>query len=1247
MPKTRQTPHMVSGVKDDDPQFKVGSVCPPKSLDWENPNWDVWLKRWDRYRRTTGLDKMPDSYQVDLLLYTLGEEVEKVLCQLKIKEEHEDKYSYVIERFNSYFTGKVNLVFERSKFFGRRQQPGEPINTFVNDLHQQAQKCKLQPLTDELIMHQLIQGMQDTKLSEALQLEANLTLETAVARAKQAEAVHQQQPVIRGEGPGVIGVTTKVSQGGAKRCGRCGFEKHIRDKCPALDAVCKRCGKKGHFARKCRLRKVQNVQGSEVSEVDDEDGEEYNIGVVKGGHDSRWRVNLEVNGVGVVFRVDTGADVTVISDDLYRSFFQKFRLVLIKDKLFGPGRNPLQIRGKFRASLAYKSKRTEQDIYVICGEQEPLLGKHAIDALKLIKWIGLVDLKDLEKGYPSLFGDIGAVKGECYKIEIDDGVRPFAINAPRRVPLNLKSKVRAELDRLESLGVIEKIDKPTPWVAGMVVVPKKNGEVRICVDYQSLNKAVRRERWILPAVDEILNQLSGAKFFSKLDCRNGYFQIELHPDCKELTTFITPFGRYYYNRMPMGITSAPEVYHKIMTKTLDGMEGVLTLLDDSVVYGRTEEEHDERLRKVLDRLSEKGIVLNKEKCEIGKTRIKFLGHVISDKGIEIDKDKISALVKFPTPNNVQQLRRVLGMSNYYLKFFPQLAAVTAPLRELLSKNSDWVWDSTHDNCFARLKEMLTQAPVLAFFDPTKPIRVAADASVEGLGAVLEQEVTKGCWRPVQFASRRLTDTEKRYSNVEREALGLTWACEKFRDFLVGATFEILTDHRPLVSLLGKKPLQDLTPRIQRFRMRMLPFDYNVRYVKGKEFYVADALSRAPVGLPEADQDILEEESTEFFVREVCSPQVTDIRLRDLQEAQKRDAILQNVVKFLKSTWPEKLDFPYVQFYRVKDSLWMKDNILMYQSRVVVPLERRKEMLEKLHDGHGGENKCRRRAKFSIWWPGIAEDIREKVSKCRQCIEHRVQRAEPLMPTQLPSRPWEMIALDYCKVKGRWYLVAADYYSRYLDIRAVKNMASREAISYLSTLFGLFGIPERIRCDNGTNLISYEMQKFLKGFGVELITNSPKFSQSNGFIESMVKVAKGILLKCSDLNVGLLAHRTTPLENGFSPAELLMGRRLRNTLPMLPENLLPNWPNSKELRRTEKKLKTGMKENFDRRHRVTPLRVLVEGERVWVKDVKKYGVVRNAKMSGLRRYEVTMEDGGVLVRNRRDLIPVSGGTYKEN
>ena len=580
------------------------------------------------------------------------------------------------------------------------------------------------------------------------------------------------------------------------------------------------------------------------------------LGSLGKASENPWTVTLQLDNSPVIFCIDTGAEVTVISDKTWRNL-GKPTLTSPEREMRGPDNHRLVVLGQWNGTLQYSSTQTKETIYVVEGLSKPLVGRPAIKNLQLVTGVSTVS-KTLspQDQFPSLFKGLEQLEGDN-TIRLREGAKPFALSAPRRIAVPVM-KVKDELSNMEKLGVIKRVSEPTDWCAGVVVVPKPDGRVRICVDLTKLNENVLRERHQLPAVGQTLAQLAGGKVFSKLDANSGFWQIPLSPESANLTTFITPFGRFCFQRLPFGISSAPEHFQRRMQEILVDIPGVVCQMDDILVCGKSQEEHDSSLEMVLNRLQKAGLTLNREKCQFSRTSVKFLGHIIDQTGIRPDPDKISAIQKIKPPTCVSDVRRFLGLVNQMSKFIPNLAEITKPLRELLVKSNQWTWDRMQQSSFEAIKDRLTHSPVLAMFDPNLETVVAADASSFGLGAVLQQKQPDGEMKPVSYISRSMTATEQRYAQIEKEALAFTWACERLSDYLLGLKFHIQTDHKPLVPLFSTKNLEELPVRVQRFRLRMMRFEYTISHVRGTGLVIADTLSRAPAPENGPTSDLLQE-----------------------------------------------------------------------------------------------------------------------------------------------------------------------------------------------------------------------------------------------------------------------------------------------------------------------------------------------------------------------------------------------------
>ena len=1060
-------------------------INPPENFTFSKPEeWIKWIKRFERFRQASGLSEKDEPRQIHTLIYTMGGEAEDILSSFRLTEDQGKSYSTVVEKFERYFVKRRNFIFERAKFNRRKQEEGEPVDDFIVDLYRLAQYCNYGTLHDELIRDRIVVGLRSPALSEKLQRDADLTLEKAMQIAREYEAIKKQQTLIRNDfqddksehKPELHYVerrrpfkpkgkprnaTSPTQQQKSKKCTRCGrTPAHGKEQCPAREELCHKCGKKGHFMVMCRTRgAVRTVESTK-------DDEAFMGMVQQSKGSSPWSITLSVNGKPVEFKIDTGADVTVIP----KSVFKKIPDVTLKSPtktLSGTSCRTLQVKGQFTANLNYQDKEATEEVYVVKSLNRSLLGRPAIEALGLVQRVNAVQTKtDLVKQFPKLFEGLGKLEEE-YKILLRDDARPYALSTPRRIAIPLLPKVKAELERMEEMRVVSRVREPTEWCAGMVVVPKADGSVRICVDLTRLNECVRRERHPLPAVEQALAQLAGARVFSKIDANSGFWQIPLAKESAILTTFITPFGRFCFNRLPFGITSAPEHFQRRMSEILQDVDGAVCLMDDILVHGKSKEEHDQRLLVVLRRLEEAGVTLNQKKCMFTQNRVKFLGQIVDREGVRPDPDKVSAILNLKTPTCVGDIRRLLGMTNQLGKFSPNLADLTKPLRDLLSKDSQWCWDEPQQRAFEDIRREISTRPVLALFDPCRHTTVSADASSFGLGAVLLQEQDDGEMRPVAYASKSMTPTEQRYAQIEKEALAMTWACDRFADYLMGLQFHVETDHKPLVPLMSAKRLDELPLRVQRFRMRMLRYHFTISHVPGKNLIMADALSRAPE--PERPGQECPESEVEAYVDAVFSSiPATERRMEEIRQHQEEDPVIRQLKTYCQDRWPVRGAIPTVlkPYHCVAAELTVEKGLLTRGSRVVIPASLRVDMLDRIHAAHQGITKCRERAKHSVWWPGLSRQLEEAVKSCPECVKHSSLRPEPLIPSQLPQLPWQKVGTDLFEWNKSTYLLVVDYYSRWIEVARLTNLTANEVIKHTQSIFARHGIPEIVVSDNG-------------------------------------------------------------------------------------------------------------------------------------------------------------------------------------
>ena len=1237
----------------------------PKSFDGTAESWPKWKARFERYRICVGLARQPDREQVSMFLYSMGEIADDLLITMDVNEQT-ITFDELVIKFDGHFGARKNTITARARFNKRYQRAGEKIDSFIQDLHRLADDCEYEGLKEQLIRDRIVAGVSDDDLSDKLQSLADLTLDVAIRQARQAESRKEEQEILRGKATGSVNAIkskktfqpkpkshspprprhpkpnpkTPHKKHGPRRpdkCGKCGKGPHKREDCPARYEECFSCKRKGHYSFYCPDKKGKARAVHEVGEYS-EDSDEFFMGTLDSVEDEFWSATVSVNGKETKFKLDTGAAVTAAD----RSIVGDATLQPATRRLTGPGNKPIDVIGCFESELRYREHSIKETIFVIENQKTPLLSRSACEKLHLVQRLDAVDAKTMKAEFPGQWKGLGSTKTPA-RIQLRDDAKPTSVYTARKVPQPLMPTVKEELEKMKKDGVISPVTEPTDWCSPLVVVPKPKGGVRLCIDLTSLNKAVKREAYPMASVDESLAKLAGSKVFTKLDARSGYWQIPLDEPSRLLTTFITPFGRFCMNRLPFGICSASEIFQRMMSETLEGLDGVVCHQDDVLIHAPDDDAHDRIVRAAMGRIKEAGLTLN-EKCEFSQKSVKFLGHVIDADGIRPDPEKVEAITRYPAPTNVTELQRFFGMVNFLGKFIPGMAHKTEPLRQLLRKEATWTWDTPQEAAFQEIKNLLSSDTALAHYSPHHKTWVAADASNAGIGAVLMQE-QDGKRRPVVFASRSLTDAEKNYAVIEKEALAATWAVERFSQFLLGMDFVIETDHKPLIPLLSSKEIACMPPRIQRFRLRLMRFSPTVVYVPGKQQVTADALSRAPVGTP-TESDINFVEATAEMERQAINalPASTE-KIEAVRRGQQNDPVLCDVREYCNRGWPAYLPSNPIMhpYWQDRHRLTIVDDLLLYDERLVIPQQMRMEMLDRLHEGHLGITKCRGLATSSMWWPGIGAAIQEMVSRCEACVKHRPVCMEPLLPSEFPKRPWERLAMDLFEFDGQTFLLVVDYYSRWIEVKHMPTQTSKRVIQRLKAIMSVHGIPEIIVSDNGPQFASDEFACFARKYGFLLVTSSPRYPQSNGMAERAVQTVKRLWRKASDPYLALLHYRNSPLQNGYSPAQLLMSRRLNTRIPTPPSALQPSIPDHAAVRDSETTNKEKQRQNFNRRHAARLAPKFQPGDRVHIRDLDRPGLIVERHTSP--RSYLVKTDQGTLRRNNRHLaaIPTANPT----
>ena len=1085
---------------------------------------------------------------------------------------------------------------------------------------------------------------------------------------------------------------TGHAQRECKFCGRI----HGKRSCPAYGKTCDICQGRNHFASVCRTRTRQraDIRGTgAVHQLEaqntastDEDG--YWIMTITEEEESAESIHsmkptmgkrfpnkviaeLEMDERKVKFQIDTGASCNVINlaNVSPRITLEPTNKVL---SLYDQSKvRPLGVcQSRIRNNVTGISCEAEF-VVIESSKATPILGAETSQTLDLVRIQyqdiaamtthvtspRLGDRAQVLKMYGDVFsGELGTFSGQAH-LHVLESATPTKTPL-RRIPVAMKQPLQDELKRLEELGIIVQEHQPTDWLSAIVTVQKANGKLRVCIDPKPLNKVLKRAHYPFPVLEDILPRLSKARVFSIVDVASGFWHVELDESSSLLTTFSTPFGNFRWKRLPFGIATAPELFQMRLDAAINKLKGIAPIVDDILIWGEgeTDEEaahdHDRNLQALLERCRQENIKLNAEKLQFRVEEVTYVGHRLSKKGLSSDPAKVSAINDMPTPTDKQSLQRFLGMVNYLVKFLPELSDTCKPLRDLLQNGNMWHWGVDQEKAFKNIKRAIVNTPVLKFFDPTLSTTVQCDASSTGLGAVLFQQE-----QPIAYASRALTTTEQGYSQIEKELLSVVFAMERFDQYVYGRDVEVRNDHQPLQTISGK-PLHFAPKRLQRMLLRLQRYSYSITYQPGKEMHVSDALLRACPGIrsdssASANDVVVAAVQTGFEKHLEKLDATVDItlppsRLARLKHETAQDKTLQALAEVIKVGWPaDKRDIALDvrAYHNVRDELTVENGIIFRGQRCVVPSSLRREVVEKLHTAHMGIDACLRRARECVYWPGLNGQIKDHVQACQTCQMYaQKQPRETFLSTEVPTRPWSVVAADLFSFAGREYMVLVDYYSNFIEVDVLPDTLSTTIIYLLKRQFARHGIPDKLRTDNGPQFSSAAFQKFAYDWHFQHSTSSPHYSQSNGLAESAVKTIKNIMRKAKesggDAWMGLLAHRNTPSQDiNKSPAQLLFGRRARTTLPSTEELLRPAGDSTTIVDQLAKR-KLRQAESYN--HSATDLEEFQLQQEVWIMPERKgvpWTKATVLKDCGHRSYVVQTEEGQQLRRNRRHLRPV--------
>ena len=1222
--------------------------------------WSAYVERMELFFIAHGV---AEEKQVATLLSSMGASAYGLFHPVKPKDK---SFKQIVDVMKGYYEPKPLVIAERFRFRKCVQKSNESASQFAAELQQLAAKCDFGDRLDEALRDGFVSGINNEPCQRKLLSEDGLTFAKALELAMNMETAHRDVQQLR-KGDSTTASVHKVKEkqrhypSAQKECYRCKGKNHSASDCYFKDSKCHKCNKTGHIQKACRAswpaqekKGAQNKRGQKITTgYVHAEGAEVDMFPVMNADDAGrqpFSVDFEIDAVHVLMEIDTGAAVSIIPETVYERSFSHVPLEGVSVKLKTYTGQPIPVRGQFTAKVTYEDQTADLPLLVVKGKGPSLCGRNWLKQIRLNwKTIKTVSEHRQPPEPPKSIPEVIAKYSEVFRDELGTlkdikatiSVKPDAtpkFHKARPLPFAMKEKVEKELERLERDGIISPV-KHSEWAAPVVPVDKRDGTLRLCGDYKvTVNQATNTETYPLPRIEEVLATLSGGKLFSKIDLASAYRQVLLDEDSKKFTTVNTHKGLFVYNRLCFGVNSAVSIFQRIMENLMKDLN-VVVYLDDLLVMGRDEAEHLVNLDRVLQRLQENGLRVKESKCEFGKTQIEYLGHVLDEKGVYPSQDKVRAIHEAPAPTNIKELRAFLGLVNYYGRFVPQQSTVLAPLYSLLKDETTWRWSKTEQDSFNKCKRLLTSDKVLMHYTPHLPLALACDASAYGIGAVIQHTTPDGKEHPVAYASRSLSPAEKKYSQIEKEALSLVFGIKKFHQYLWGRQFDLITDHRPLLTLFGEhKGLPTMAAaRIQRWAIILSAYDYHILYRQSEKHSNADRLSRVP--LPET-KDAGTETMSAYIDALVCKHlEGAPLGARQIAKSTRNDPEFSRLHRYVMEGWPKEIPEELKVFHKRKDELSVEQGCVLWGTRVIVPAKLRSAVLKEIHAGHPGIVKMKAIARQYVWWPKVDADVEKVCKECETCqLDQRMPPQVPLHPWEFPGSVWKRLHIDFAgPFMNNMFMIVVDAHSKWLEVYKMTQITSAATVTRLKRLFASYGVPEQIVTDNATTFMSDEFQQFMKRNGILHTTGAPRHPATNGLAERYVATFKAGMKKLARDNLSiddkishfLLRYRTTPNSTtGESPADLFLKRHVRTRLDFLKPSIT-EAVRRKQYRQKEEHDNKAAERQFDVNEQVYLRNTAGENPR-WIPGVVK-------QQTGPVSYKVLGEKTDQLYRRHGDQL----------